>query len=222
MFNSIAKNYDFLNHFLSGGVDVWWRNKAMQLLLPFQPKKILDVACGTGDFSIAAAQKISPQEIIGVDIADEMLHIGRKKIAKKNLQHIIYLETGDAEHLQFDGHYFDAAIVAFGVRNFAHLEKGLQEMQRVLSENGVILILEFSKPQGFIFRQLYFFYFKNILPLIGKIFSQHKEAYNYLPNTVMNFPDGERFLHILKSIGFKNLSATQLTFGIATIYIAQK
>ena len=222
MFNAIAKNYDFLNHLLSAGIDIWWRKKAMQLLFNYHPKKILDVACGTGDLSITAAEKISPQEIIGVDIAEEMLHIGRKKIVTKNLQHIIRMENGNAENLQFEGHYFDAAIVAFGVRNFTHLEKGLNEMRRILKENGTILILEFSQPQIFPFRQLYFFYFTNILPLIGKIFSQHDEAYHYLPNTVMNFPDGERFISILKNIGFKNPIATPLTFGIATIYIAQK
>ncbi|MBS4028800.1 MAG: bifunctional demethylmenaquinone methyltransferase/2-methoxy-6-polyprenyl-1,4-benzoquinol methylase UbiE [Ignavibacteriales bacterium] len=228
MFNSIASKYDFLNHFLSGGTDFIWRRKAISLLKEFQPrqmdgqaKKILDVACGTGDFSFAAMQ-LFPSEIIGVDIADEMLAIGKEKIAKRNLQNIIRFENGEAESLKFSDAYFDAAIVSFGVRNFSNLEKGLSEMRRVLKTNGVLCILEFSKPKIFPFKQLYFFYFKHILPFLGKRISKSEKAYDYLPQTVMNFPEGENFISILKNVGFKDVEEKRLTFGVSTVYLARK
>jgi demethylmenaquinone methyltransferase/2-methoxy-6-polyprenyl-1,4-benzoquinol methylase len=213
--------YDFLNHLLSGGTDFLWRRKAISLLRQYKPKKILDVACGTGDFSLAA-MNLSPTEIIGVDIAEEMLTIGKEKIAKRNLQNTIRFEIGEAESLKFSETYFDAAIVAFGVRNFSNLEKGLSEMRRVLKTNGVLCVLEFSKPKYFPFKQLYFFYFKYILPFLGKQISKSKEAYDYLPQTVMNFPEGENFISILKKVGFKNVEEKRLTFGVATVYLAQK
>jgi len=221
MFNSIASKYDFLNHIFSGGTDVLWRKKAITLLKKYEPKKILDVACGTGDFSFAA-MKLSPQEIIGVDIAEEMLAIGKEKIAKKSFQNTVRFEIGEAESLKFSNEYFDAAIVAFGVRNFSNLEQGLSEMRRVLKSNGVLCVLEFSKPKSFPFKQLYFFYFKHVLPFLGKQISQHNEAYNYLPHTVMNFPQGENFISILKKVGFKNVEENRLAFGISTVYLAQK
>ncbi len=221
LFDSIAHSYDFLNHFLSGGIDFYWRWRALRLLKNQKPKCLLDVACGTADFSIAAA-KYGVETIYGIDIADKMLSIGQTKVRNKGFSQRIKLEMGNAESIRFDSEYFDAAIVAFGVRNFENLEKGLSEMLRVLKPNGSVLVLEFSKPSFFPFKQIYFFYFKFVLPMIGKIISKHAEAYNYLPNTVMNFPEGNYFLDILKHVGFKNTRQHRMTFGIATAYIGEK
>lgn len=221
LFNSIANTYDFLNHFLSGGIDIYWRRRALMLLGNSKPKNILDVATGTGDFAIAAAN-YDAEMVYGIDIANKMLDIGKRKILKKGLSDKIKLETGKAEALRFEDNSFDAAIVAFGVRNFENLEKGLGEMHRVLKNDGTILVLEFSKPKVFPVKQIYFFYFKYILPLVGKLISKHHAAYDYLPNTVMNFPEGELFLDILTKIGFNNAKQHRMTFGIATAYIGAK
>jgi demethylmenaquinone methyltransferase/2-methoxy-6-polyprenyl-1,4-benzoquinol methylase len=221
LFNSIASTYDFLNHFLSGGIDFYWRRHALKMLGNPFPKNVLDVATGTGDFAIAAA-KLGTQKIVGIDIADNMLAIGRNKIKKRNLEDKITLETGKSESMQFSDNSFDAAIVAFGVRNFENLELGLSEMRRVLKKDAKILVLEFSKPKYFPFKQIYLLYFKHILPLIGKLISKHKEAYDYLPNTVMNFPEGEIFLGILTKVGFKNTQQRRMTFGIVTAYTGVK
>ena len=221
MFNNIAHRYDFLNHFLSAGIDYSWRKKAIRLIGKQNPTSILDVATGTADLAIEAVT-INPQKIIGIDIAEDMLEVGKKKILKKNLQHIISLEKGDSENLQFDTGLFDAAMVAFGVRNFENLEKGLAEMFRVLKPNGMILVLEFSKPDKFPVKQLYNFYFRNILPFMGRLISGDSAAYTYLPESVYAFPDGENFTNLLTKIGYQNATATPLLFGIATIYKASK
>ncbi len=221
MFNAIAPRYDFLNHFLSYGFDYFWRRKAIKLLQPFQPKRILDIGTGTADFSIAAL-RLHPMEVIGVDIAEEMLKIGKEKIRKRNLNGVIKLDVGDAEQLKFESVSFDAVLVAFGVRNFENLEKGLSEIHRVLKLGGVAVILEFSRPRASPFKEIYSWYMRRIVPAIGGFISKHREAYEYLPETVWQFPDGEDFLAILRHIGFLNASAYPLTFGVATVYLAQK
>jgi demethylmenaquinone methyltransferase/2-methoxy-6-polyprenyl-1,4-benzoquinol methylase len=217
MFNSIANRYDFLNHFLSAGIDYRWRKKAINLVGAHHPKTILDVATGTGDLAIAASV-LNPEKITGVDIAENMLEIGRKKIAEKKLQELISFETGDSENLQFNDESFDAVIVAFGVRNFENLEKGLSEMYRVLGKNGIVIILEFSKPTGFGIKQLYSFYFRYILPFLGKKISGNSSAYQYLPDSVGSFPAGKDFLKILERVGFGHTTCTKLSFGIASLY----
>jgi len=221
LFDSIAYRYDLLNHLLSGGIDLYWRRRAMEQLLTLQPKRILDVATGTADFAIAAL-RLHPTHVVGVDIAEEMLAVGRAKLQKRGLGATVALQTGEAEQLQFDAESFDAAIVAFGARNFENLEKGLSEMRRVLRPGGKIVVLEFSRPRHFPFRQLYLFYFLNILPFVGRLVSKSKDAYTYLPDTVMKFPDGKDFLGILQRVGFTETTEERLTFGIASIYIGTK
>ncbi len=221
LFDNIAFRYDLLNHLLSGGVDVYWRRAAIQKLVRHQPKIILDVATGTADFALAA-MRLQPKQIIGVDISEQMLEVGRKKIVQRNCSETIRLQSGDAEELKFDTEHFDAAIVAFGARNFENLDKGLSEMNRVLKHGGTIVVLEFSRPKVFPLKQLYFFYFKNILPFVGKLISNDHEAYQYLPDTVMKFPEGKDFLERLHNAGFTSLEEQRLTFGIATIYSGVK
>ncbi|MDE3056709.1 MAG: bifunctional demethylmenaquinone methyltransferase/2-methoxy-6-polyprenyl-1,4-benzoquinol methylase UbiE [Bacteroidota bacterium] len=221
LFDSIAYRYDFLNHLLSGGVDLYWRRVAVEALRDSGPEKILDVATGTGDFAVAAL-RLNPQEVVGVDISERMLAFGKKKIQARGLERVIRLEAGDAEHLHFTDETFDAAIVAFGVRNFEHIGKGISEMYRVLKPEGRIVVLEFSKPRIFPFKQIYFFYFLNILPLIGRIVSKDRAAYRYLPETVLKFPDGEEFVSVLRAAGFVDATSQPLTFGIATLYMGRK
>jgi len=221
MFDSISNNYDFLNHFLSLGIDKGWRRKAINLLKPLQPKHILDVATGTGDFAIMALS-LKPESITGIDISEGMLEIGRKKIQRKGVTDKITLQSGDSENIPFGENKFDAVTVAFGVRNFENLKKGLAEIFRVIKPGGMVVVLEFSKPRKFPISQLYNFYFKNVLPKIGRMVSKDKAAYTYLPASVEAFPDGEDFLAILKSIGFKNTACKNLTFGVSTIYTGQK
>jgi demethylmenaquinone methyltransferase/2-methoxy-6-polyprenyl-1,4-benzoquinol methylase len=221
LFNSIACRYDLLNHLLSGGIDFYWRRKAIEHLEDLRPKRILDVATGTADFAIAALRS-KPEVVIGVDIAEEMLRVGRRKLKKKGHDSVISLQKGEAERLEFEAGYFDAAIVAFGARNFEDLEKGLTEMRRVLRAGGKIVVLEFSRPQHFPFKQLYFFYFRRILPLVGRIVSKSDDAYTYLPDTVMKFPDGDAFLSVLVEAGFVDVLQQRLTFGIATVYTGVK
>jgi demethylmenaquinone methyltransferase / 2-methoxy-6-polyprenyl-1,4-benzoquinol methylase len=221
LFNSIAKTYDFINHFLSLGIDYYWRRRALKALGNPLPKSILDVATGTGDFAIVAA-KLGIEKIYGIDIADRMLDIGKTKIRKQGLTDKIHLENGKAESIRFEDSFFDAIIVAFGVRNFENLEKGLLEMHRVVKHEGKIVVLEFSKPKIFPVKQVYFFYFKRILPFIGKLISKHIEAYDYLPNTVLNFPEGKDFLNILEKVGFRDVTQHRLTFGIASVYVGVK
>src|SRR6478735_1190646 len=221
MFNSIAGKYDFLNHFLSAGVDIYWRKKAIGLLKKSAPKQILDIATGTGDFAIEALN-VNPDKITGIDISEGMLAVGREKLIKKGLSGKIELLSGDSENLQFEANKFDAVTAAFGVRNFENLEKGLSEMNRVLKPGGRVVILEFSKPTAFPMKQAYNFYFKNILPVFGKMISKDQAAYTYLPESVQAFPDGKAFLNILEKVGFKNTQWQSLTFGICSIYTGIK
>ncbi|MEM9895510.1 MAG: bifunctional demethylmenaquinone methyltransferase/2-methoxy-6-polyprenyl-1,4-benzoquinol methylase UbiE [Bacteroidota bacterium] len=221
MFDSISKRYDFLNHFLSLGIDIRWRKKAIKFLRKDQPKKILDIATGTGDFAIEALS-LKPDSIVGVDISEGMLNVGREKMKKRGYDHIIDMQSGDSENLRFAENHFDAIIVAFGVRNFENLEKGLAEMKRVLKPGGKAVILEFSKPTVFPFKQLYSFYFRFILPKVGKLFSKDEAAYTYLPESVKEFPYGANFLSILNKLGFNNTRCKPLTLGISSIYIGEK
>ncbi len=221
LFDSIAYRYDLLNHLLSGGIDVYWRRRAVECLREIAPQRILDVATGTADFAIATL-RLHPREVIGIDIAEQMLAIGREKIARKGLQSVVSLRTGEAEQLALADGSMDASIVAFGARNFEHLDKGLAEMLRVLRPGGRIVVLEFSRPRRFPFKQIYFFYFRRILPLVGRTISRSKDAYTYLPDTVMRFPEGEAFADILRTVGFRDIRQQRLTFGIATIYTGDK
>ena len=224
MFDNIAKHYDFLNHFLSLGIDKIWRRKMIAELVEVQPKRILDVATGTADVAINTIKqlKIKDLKIVGVDISNEMLNVGRKKLVTEGVNDVIELALGDSENLPFDGNNFDAVTVAYGVRNFENLERGLAEMHRVLSANGKIVVLEFSRPRIFPFRQLFNFYFKNILPTIGKLTSKDARAYSYLYESVQAFPDGDDFLTVLNKVGFKNTSCTSLTLGICSLYVGYK
>jgi len=222
MFDTIAPWYDFLNHFLSLGIDITWRQKTIKYLKAQHGQMILDVASGTGDLAIEAFRQLKPQQIIGLDISNEMLEIGRQKVAKKNLDGTIVLIQGDSENMPFSNNTFDIITVAFGVRNFENLEKGLIEMFRVLKPNGEVAILEFSRPTLFPFKQLYNFYFKNLLPLIGRFTSKDKNAYSYLYRSVQGFPDRDKFAEILVKSGFKQVSYKALTFGICMIYLAEK
>lgn len=221
MFDRIAGRYDLLNHVLSLGIDKAWRKKAIKSLAPIYPKVILDVATGTGDFAIAS-MKLNPSRIIGVDISEGMLEVGRKKMTEKKLNSTIKLSYGDSENLPFDEGTFDAITCAYGVRNFENLEKGLTDMNRVLRTGGRIAILEFSHPQKFPIKQGYKFYFKHILPTVGKLISKDATAYTYLPESVAAFPEGQEFVEILNRCGFKNSKAIPLTFGITTLYTAEK
>ena len=224
MFDNIAGNYDFLNHFLSLNMDKTWRRKMISELSSVNPKYVLDVATGTADVAINTIKqlKINDLNIKGVDISAEMLNIGRKKINTEGLSERIELTLGDSEQLPYEGNKFDAVTVAFGVRNFENLERGLQEMHRVLRGGGKLVVLEFSKPTSFPFRQLYNFYFKYILPIIGKLTSKDNRAYSYLYESVQAFPDGDKFITVLNKIGFKDTQCKPLTLGICSIYVGYK
>lgn len=221
MFNDIASHYDFLNHFLSAGTDKRWREKTISLLKPYNPEQILDIATGTGDLAIQAIS-LNPHKVMGVDISEEMLKIAGKKIIQKNLENRIFLQKAASEDLPFADETFNAATVAFGVRNFYNLEKSLQEIYRVLKKNGAVVILEFSVPAAFPMKQLYLLYFRKILPMIGKIVSKNKTAYTYLSETVMSFPQGKEFTTILEKTGFTKTRVKRLSAGICTIYVAEK
>ncbi len=221
MFNDIAPKYDLLNHVLSMGVDKLWRKKVKRKIAEVSPKRILDIATGTGDLAIELAN-LNPDEIIGADIAEDMLEVAKKKIKKKGLDKIIKIEQGDAENLKYETGYFDAVTVAFGVRNYENLLKGLKEMNRVLRPDGMVAILEFSKPAAFPVRNVYNFYFKHILPRIGQKVSKNDEAYTYLPESVQKFPEGRDFMLLLKKAGYKQVAQQRLTFGIATLYTGKK
>lgn len=221
MFDNIASKYDFLNHFLSLNIDKVWRRRVIRLLQVKNPQRILDVATGTGDLAIAAL-KCNPQRIDGIDISEGMLEVGKKKIIQKGHQETIFLQKGDAENIPFENAVFDAITVAFGVRNFENLDKGLSDMYRVLKPGGICAVLEFTMPKYFPFKQLYGFYFKFILPVFGKIISKDNSAYTYLPESVKAFPQREEFLQRMKNSEFKNNHFINLTFGIASIYIGEK
>jgi demethylmenaquinone methyltransferase/2-methoxy-6-polyprenyl-1,4-benzoquinol methylase len=222
MFNSIAKRYDFLNRFLSFGTDRHWRKKAVKIIAQHSKNPhILDVATGTADLAIAAAKTIDAK-IVGIDISKKMLEIGKEKIVKKRLSESINFIKAEAENIPFPDVHFDVAMCAFGVRNFSDPHSGLAEMHRVLRNAGMIVVLEFSKPQGFIFKRLYNFYFRQALPLIGRLFSGNKKAYSYLPDSVSKFPDNEDFLKMLSAAGFSDTCQIKLTGGIASIYTGLK
>lgn len=221
MFNKIAGNYDFLNHFLSLGIDHLWRRRLVKMLSKEKPQTILDIATGTGDLAVALA-KCNPKEIIGADISENMLQVGIEKMKKKKLDHLIKLELGDSENLKYENEYFDAITVAFGVRNYEDLDKGLAEMYRVTKTKGSVWILEFSKPSVFPVKQIYNFYFQFILPNIGRIVSKDDNAYTYLPESVKKFPDGKDFLNHMETVGYKDCKQLKLSFGIASIYYAKK
>lgn len=220
MFNKIAKRYDLLNHTLSLGMDFVWRRKAIKKITN-NPKKILDIATGTADFAISAA-KYTDANITGIDISDRMINIGEKKIIKKNLKNRIKLSIADSENLPFNKSSFDAITAGFGVRNFENLDKGLNEIYRVIKKDGFVIILEPSTPKIFPFKQIFRFYFNTILPKIGTLLSDDKSAYTYLPNSVKNFPNGKEFIKILDNIGFRKTSYFPLTFGIVSLYVAIK
>ena len=221
MFDTISENYDRLNRVISFGIDVKWRKKVLQIVTRSNPKTILDIATGTGDLAILMAQTKAPK-IIGLDISAGMLEVGRKKIQYKNLSNTIEMVLADSEEMPFEDSYFDAITVAFGVRNFENLEKGLAEILRVLKPNGVFVILETSVPDKNPYKQCYTFYSKNILPIIGKLFSKDNVAYGYLSESAAAFPYGEALNNILRKIGFIEVKAMPQTFGVATIYSATK
>ncbi|MBE2246463.1 MAG: bifunctional demethylmenaquinone methyltransferase/2-methoxy-6-polyprenyl-1,4-benzoquinol methylase UbiE [Candidatus Competibacteraceae bacterium] len=221
MFDNISQRYDFLNHFLSLGIDRLWRKQLVKMVQNDKPRSIIDVATGTGDLAIALA-KTYPDVIEGIDISEGMLSVGRKKIEKQNLAVPIHLQWGDSENIPFDDNSFDVATAAFGVRNFENPLKGLKEMHRVLKPGGKIYVLEFSQPSSFPFKQIYTFYFRHILPLWGRLVSKHASAYSYLPESVQAFPYGKNFTDLLAIAGFKQTGIRQLTFGVASIYTGIK
>lgn len=217
MFDAIAPRYDLLNRVLSLGIDQWWRKRAVAMLRDDRPKRILDVATGTADLAIQALT-LHPDKVVGIDIAEEMLRIGRDKVRERGLDDRIVLRRGDAQKLPFSDTQFDAVLVAFGVRNFEDLDQGLREIKRVLTPGGALVVLEFSTPRTTPIKQLYAFYARHILPRIGRTVSKDEGAYQYLPDSVEAFPDGEAFLNHLRATGYQNLQWTPLTFGIASLY----
>lgn len=232
MFNNIAHNYDFLNHFLSFGIDFYWRRRAIRILKSVlevhRPHAIfnstlhlLDLATGTADLAIEA-RSMEPASIIGIDVAREMIARGEKKVSKKNLSHLIHLEIGDAENLKYHDDSFDAVMIGYGIRNFENPEKGLKEIYRVLAPGGVLMILEFSKPKSFPVKQLYHVYSKYLMPMIGRLFSKDKAAYKYLPESIQHFPEGDRFLSMLTQAGFQETIFKPLTFRVSSVYTGVK
>lgn len=221
MFDQISGRYDFLNRFLSVGIDKIWRRKAIDELKSLQPKQILDVATGTGDFAIESL-KLKPDFITGLDLSEGMLSVFDHKIKQKNLSQYIKTVKGDSENLPFENDTFDAVTVAFGVRNFENLAQGLSEINRVLKPGGKLVVLEFSNPTTFPIKQLYKFYFKYILPFWGRLIAKHKTAYTYLPASVQVFPEGEKFLEYLRNAGYTNERQKKLSFGICSIYTGVK
>jgi demethylmenaquinone methyltransferase / 2-methoxy-6-polyprenyl-1,4-benzoquinol methylase len=221
MFDNIAHRYDFLNHLMSLGIDKLWRKSAVRILKKHKPETILDIATGTADFAIEN-NNAEPKKITGIDIAEQMLAIGRKKIDEKGLTDKITLLKADSENIPFNDNSFDAITVGFGVRNFENLEKGLKEMYRVLKPGGIVVVLEFSKPRVFPVKQVFYIYFHYVCPLIGRWFSKDSRAYTYLPESVDSFPEGNNFLMKLKEAGFHNTQCKPLTFGISSIYTGCK
>src|SRR3954454_24725695 len=222
MFNSIAFRYDFLNHFLTAGIDVRWRKKAIMLLKDIQPQMMLDVATGTADVALLSCQLLHPKKIIGIDISEGMLQLGRQKVAKAGLEHAIELVSGDSETINYPDNTFDAITVAFGVRNFENLEKGLAEMLRVIKPGGKLVVLEFSRPRNIIFRAMCSFYENVIVPFAGKWFARNKSAYAYLNRSAKAFPERKQFTDILQSVGYKNTYYKPLSLGICCMYSAGK
>lgn len=222
MFDKIAFRYDFLNHFLSAGIDVTWRKKAIKQLRSIQPQSVLDVATGTGDVAILTYKILHPKKITGIDISNGMLEIGRSKVEKLGLENEIELLNGDSESISFPDASFDAITVAFGVRNFENLEKGLKEMLRVLKPGGKLVVLEFSKPKQIAFKGIYNLYMQIVAPGIGKMVAKNKDAYQYLNESVQKFPEGKEFIEILNKAGYKNTYFEALTLEICSIYCGSK
>ena len=222
MFDDIAGRYDFMNRFLSAGIDIKWRKKAIRQLLDINPKKILDVATGTADIAIMASHLLKPERITGIDISNGMLDIGRSKIAKLGLQDTIELLNGDSEAINFSDNSFDAITVAFGVRNFQQLAKGLIEIKRVLKPGGKLVVLEFSKPKMPFVSSIYNFYMKIVTPNMGKLFSKNRHAYKYLDESIKKFPEGKNFTDILDKLGYKTTYYKSLSLGICSIYCGTK
>lgn len=222
MFNNIAPTYDKLNHRLSWNIDKGWRKKAIRSLKPFEPKILLDIATGTGDFAILAAQMLHPDKLIGADISEGMMAIGREKVKTAGLQQIISFEKEDCTNLSYPEATFDAVIAAFGIRNFANLDKGLAEMCRVLKPGGHLSIVELTSPVSFPMKQLFHIYSHTVLPIYGRLISKDTSAYSYLTKTIEAFPQGEMMVRILKDAGFKQAEFKRLTFGICTMYFATK
>lgn len=222
MFDHIAHSYDQLNVTLSLGIDRLWRRKAIKTLEPYHPQHIMDVATGTGDFAILACKKLRPTNLIGVDISEGMMEVGGRKVAQEGLQEVISFKREDCTALSFPDEQFDAVTVAFGIRNFDGLDKGLQEMQRVMKTGGRLVILELSTPTAFPMKQLYHFYSKTAMPLIGRLISKDDSAYTYLPQSIAACPQGEEMAAIIRLAGFREVQFKALTFGICTLYTATK
>ena len=222
MFDNIAPAYDQLNHTLSWGIDKSWRKKAIDWLKPFNPQRMMDVATGTGDFAIQACRVLNPKELIGTDISEGMMNVGRQKVKEAGLESRISFAKEDCTALSFPNNRFDAITVAFGVRNFEDLDKGLKEMHRVLNDNGKLVILELSEPEWFPMKQLYALYSKVVIPTLGKLLSKDRSAYTYLPQSIKAFPQGEVMKEIILKAGFKEACFKRLTLGICTLYTATK
>lgn len=222
MFDNIAPSYDTLNHRLSWNIDRGWRRKAIMQLKPYAPQQILDIATGTGDFAILSTQMLHPQKLVGIDISEGMMEIGRKKAAAAGLADFISFQKMDCLAMAFTDNYFDAVTAAFGIRNFADLDQGLSEMYRVLKPGGKLCIVELTAPVAFPMRQLFYIYSHSVLPLYGRLISKDASAYSYLIKTIEAFPQGEQMVGILKKAGFAEASFQRLTFGICTLYIATK
>lgn len=221
MFDNIANRYDLLNSILSLGIHKGWRKKCVKILKAKQPKHILDVATGTGDFAIECA-KLNPEKITGIDISTGMMSFGKEKVKKLNLDNLISFELGNAETVEFPNNSFDAIVVGFGVRNFQNLEKGLNNLYRMLKPNGQLIVLEFSYPKNFFIKGVYNFYFSYITPVIGKLFSKDIRAYSYLTESVKAFPNNENFVAIMNKVGYKQTSYKTLSLGVAAIYTGNK
>jgi demethylmenaquinone methyltransferase / 2-methoxy-6-polyprenyl-1,4-benzoquinol methylase len=222
MFDRIAPYYDFLNHFLSLGIDRGWRKKTIAQVAAANPKRVLDIATGTADLAIQMARTLKLEEVVGVDIAPKMLEIGRIKVRDKGLQNVVHLKDGDSQALSFEAASFDVVTAAFGVRNFEDLEQGLSEMHRVLKPGGKMVILEFSKPKVFPFNVIFNVYFKYLLPAVGRLTSKDERAYAYLYESVQAFPEGQDFINILEKTGFKSNQCIALTLGVCSIYVGYK
>lgn len=222
MFDNIAPTYDTLNHRLSWDIDKGWRRKAIKALAPFHPRRILDIATGTGDFAILAARMLKPDELIGADISEGMMNIGRRKAAAAGLDKVISFAKEDCLHLSFPDNSFDAVTAAFGIRNFQDLDQGLREMCRVLKPGGHLSIVELTTPVAFPMRQLFHLYAHTVLPVYGRLISKDQSAYGYLTKTIEAFPQGETMMRVLKQTGFSEAHFRRLTFGICTMYTATK
>ena len=222
MFDNIAPTYDTLNHRLSWDIDKGWRKKAIKRLLPYAPKKMLDIATGTGDFAILAAQMLHPEQLVGADISEGMMEIGRQKVKRMGLDKVISFEKQDCLHLGYEDETFDAVTAAFGIRNFQNLDQGLSEMCRVLKKGGHLCIVELTTPVSFPMKQLFRIYSGTVLPIYGKLISKDQSAYDYLNKTIAAFPQGEVMMEVLMKAGFEKAEVKRLTFGICTLYFATK